>query len=281
MNAGAVVDFKILMTHLEIGQANDGLLDITAYLAQRLQSHVIGVASCQPMRLDWEDIYIAAELAEDRKEIEKHMNAAERELHAALDGKAASVQWRSTVTSGSLADYIANEARAADLIITGSERPGIGFDHTRRVGIADLVMETGRPVLIVPKEQRQLRLDRVLVAWKNARECRRAVADSLPLLKLAQEVTVTEIALDEDMSRAKYHLSDVVDWLGHHGIKANASAVVSVGPDSDRLREIAGRSETDLIVAGAYGHSRMREWVLGGVTGDFLLCPDRCVFVSH
>ena len=269
------------MAHLEIGRTNDGLLGVTAHLAQLFQAHVIGVASCQPMRLDWEDVYIAAELAEDRKVIEKQMNEAERELHAALDGKAASVDWRSTVTPGSLAGYIANQARATDLIVTGPEIPAVGFDHTRRVGIADLVMEAGRPVLIVPKGQKQLKLDRVLLAWKNTRECRRATSDSLPLLKLAKEVAVTEVAPDEDMSRAKHHVSDVASWLGRHGIKAIASAVVSTGTDSDDLREVANKNGTNLIVAGAYGHSRMREWVFGGVTGDFLLSPDRCVFISH
>jgi len=275
------MEFKSLMAHLELGQANDGVLAITADLAQRFKAHVIGVASCQPMRLDWQDAYITAELAEDRKEIEKQMNAAERELHAAMDAKAESLEWRSTVMPGSLADYIASQARAADLIITGPEIPGTGFDHTRRVGIADLVLEAGRPILMVPKGLAQLALNRVLVAWKNTRECRRAVSDALPLLKQAKEVVITEIAPDEDMSRAKHHISDVAAWLNRHGVKAAENAAVVTGSEAERLREIASKGGADLVVAGAYGHSRVREWVLGGVTGDFLLHPDRCIFISH
>lgn len=273
---------KTLMAHVELGQSNAGLLAITTDLARQFKAHVIGVASCQPMRLDWQDAYVTAGLlAEDRKEIEKQMGAAEKELRTALGGKIAGVEWRSTVTLGSLADYIALQARAADLVITGTEIAGSILDHTRRVGIADLVMEAGRPILVIPKKVKQLSFDHVLVAWKNTRESRRAASDALPLLKLAKKVTVSEIARDEDMSRAKHHIADVVGWLGRHGIEAVGQAVVSTSADSERLREIAADGGVDLIVAGAYGHSRLREWVLGGVTGDFLLDPDRCVFISH
>lgn len=276
------MEFKTLMVHLELGQSNDRLLAIATDLAQRLKAHIVGIAGCQPVLLDWADAYISAEvLAEDRKEIEKQLVAAEKEFRAAMDGKAVSAEWRSTVTMGSLADYIANQARAADLIITG---PDIGpslFDHTRRVGITDLVMDAGRPVLIVPKGQGQLPLHHVLIGWKGTRECRRAAADALPLLKLAYQVSVMEIAADEDLSRAKHHVSDVVDWLGRHGVKAKAAAFAAAGPDSDRLQELGREMQADLVVAGAYGHSRLREWVLGGVTGDFLLSPDRCVLLSH
>lgn len=273
---------KTLMAHVELGQSNAGLLAITTDLARQFKAHVIGVASCQPMRLDWQDAYVTAGLlAEDRKEIEKQMGAAEKELRAALGGKIAGVEWRSTVTLGSLADYIALQARAADLVITGTEIAGSILDRTRRVGIADLVMEAGRPILVIPKKVKQLSFDHVLVAWKNTRESRRAASDALPLLKLTKKVTVSEIARDEDMSRAKHHIADVVGWLGRHGIEAVGQAVVSTSADSERLREIAADGGVDLIVAGAYGHSRLREWVLGGVTGDFLLDPDRCVFISH
>ena len=276
------MEFKTLMAHLELGQPNDHLLAIAADLAQRLKAHMVGIAGCQPIRLDWTDAYITAEvLAEDAKEIERQMGVAEKAFRAAMEGRAAGAEWRSTVTMGSLADYIATQARAADLIITGPDIGASLFDHTRRVGITDLVMEAGRPVLIVPKGQGQLPLHHVLIGWKGTRECRRAVADALPLLKLAYQVSVTEIAADADMSRAKHHVSDVAAWLGRHGIKAKAAAVAAAGADSDRLQELARETQADLVVAGAYGHSRLREWVLGGVTGDFLLSPDRCVFLSH
>ena len=276
------MEFQTLMAHLELGQPNDRLLAIATNLAQRLKAHVIGIAACQPIRIDWGDAYVNAEvLAEDRQEIEKQVKAAENAFRAVMAENTISAEWRSTVTFDSLADYVANQARAADLIITGPDLGASLFDHTRRVGIADLAMEAGRPVLIVPKSQAQLALNHVLIGWKDTRECRRAVADALPLLRLAYRTTVMEIAPDEDLSRAKHNVGDVVDWLGRHGVKATAATVPAIGQDSERFQEKAWEIQADLVVAGAYGHSRMREWVLGGVTGDFLLNSDRCVFLSH
>lgn len=276
------MDYKTLMVHLELGQSNEKLLTITGDLAQRLKAHVVGIASCQPIQIVYDATYVAGEiLAEDRKQIEKQMKEAERQFHVALEGRAVGVEWRTTVTFGSLADYMARQSRAADLLITGPDIGGTVIDHTRQVGIADLIMEAGRPVLIVPKGCEDLGLNQAIVAWKGTRECRRAVADALPLLKLAYGVTVVEIAPDADISRAKHHVADVADWLGRHGIKAKAEAVASTGEDLQCLYELANERQADLVVAGAYGHSRFREWVLGGVTGDFLINPNRCVLLSH
>jgi nucleotide-binding universal stress UspA family protein len=276
------MDCKTIMARLELGHSNKKLLAIAADLAHRLKARVIGIAACQPIQLVYDETYIAGEvLVEDRKQIEKQMKEAESEFHAELKDKVADLGWRSTVTFESLADYMAHQARAADLIITGPDIGGSVFDHTRQVGIADLVMEAGRPVLIVPKGHGELTLDHVIIGWKGTRECRRAIVDALPLLKLAYRVTVIEITRDEDMSCAKDHVADVANWLESHGINAKAEAIVSLGSDAERFSEIVRERSAGLVVAGAYGHSRLREWVLGGVTGDFLINPDRCVLVSH
>lgn len=273
---------KTLMVHLELGRTNDGLLAIAANLAQRLKAHVIGIAACRPMQILYDQTYVAGEiLEEDRKQIEKQVREAEHQMHAVLDPMGLKWEWRSTVTPGSLADYIATQARATDFILTGPAIRGSAFDETRRVSIADVIMEAGRPVLIVPRGNDYLDLNRAMVAWKSTRECRRAVADALPLLKLAHEVSVVEIAADEDMSRAERDVADVAAWLARHGVIARPEVVPAMGPDAERLYDLARERQADLIVAGAYGHSRLREWVFGGVTDDFLMAPSQCVMLSH
>jgi nucleotide-binding universal stress UspA family protein len=274
--------YKTLMVHLELGQSNEKILAIAGNLAMRHKAHVIGIASCQPIQLAYNETYVSGEiLVEDRKLIEKQMKDAERQLLSALDGKAICMESRNTVTFGPLADYLAQQARAADLIITGPDIRGSVFDHTRQVVIADLIMDAGRPVLIVPKQRSELVLKQVIVAWKGTRECRRSIADALPMLKSAYAVTIVEIAPDEEISRAKQHVADVISWLGRHGITAKGETLAATGDDSERLSDFARERRADLVVAGAYGHSRLREWVLGGVTGDFLINPDRCVLLSH
>lgn len=276
------MSFKTLMVHLELGRANDGLLAIAGDLAQRLKAHVIGIAACQPIQLMYNETYISGDIVEqDREQIETQLRDAERQMRAALDAIGVKSEWRSAVTPGSLADFVATQARAADLLLTGPVIPGSTFDHTRQVNVADLVMQAGRPVLIAPRSRDHLDLNRALVAWKSTRECRRAVADALPLLKLAHEVSVVEIAADGEIPRARQDVSDVAAWLARHGVIAKPEVFPANGPDAECLYDLARERQADLIVAGAYGHHRLREWIFGGVTADFLMTPDRCVMLSH
>jgi nucleotide-binding universal stress UspA family protein len=121
----------------------------------------------------------------------------------------------------------------------------------------------------------------VLVAWKDAKEARRAVLDALPILATAKDVTVAEIP-EEGSARADAlsHVEDVAGWLRGHGIVA--SVVVSE-PTADvpgQLDRIAANAGAGVVIAGAYGHSRLREWALGGVTRH-LMTSSRCVVLSH
>ena len=273
--------YATLMVHLELGRSNAGLLQITGDLAQRFHAGVIGVAVCKPMQMLYGDGYVSGALIEqDRDEVARELKAAEDEFRSALGPRAGTLEWRSTVTYGLLTDYLAGEARCADLIITGVAS-GDMFDSSRAVNTGDLVMRAGRPVLIVPAAASTLKLDRVLIGWKDTREARRAAADALPLLKLAGSVTVVEIASEVDLPAARSHLEDLVGWLKRHGVAAESLAQLSTGDDAAGLYAIAQDLGADIFVAGAYGHSRMREWALGGVTRDFLLSANRCSLVSH
>jgi nucleotide-binding universal stress UspA family protein len=109
------------------------------------------------------------------------------------------------------------------------------------------------------------------------------VQDAVPLFRLAERVIVVEIVAADDLADARTRTQDVASWLASHGIAASARAVAATTGDAAQLRNIASDLELDagLLVGGAYGHTRLREWVLGGVTRDFLLRPSRCSFVSH
>jgi nucleotide-binding universal stress UspA family protein len=109
---------------------------------------------------------------------------------------------------------------------------------------------------------------KALVAWKDGREARRAVADAVPFLSRATEVVVATV--DPDGSRqSRDGVADVVAWLDRHGIKARGE-ILPGRDEGARLAEFAAGLGADLVVSGAYGHSRLREWVLGGVTRSLL-----------
>ena len=273
--------YTTLMVHLEIGRSNASLLQIAGDVAEHFQAGVIGIAACQPIQPIYGDGFIAGDLMEqNRDEMAKELKEAEREFRSVLQTRVATLEWRSTVAFASLSDYIAREARGADLIITGVASSDL-FDASRTMNTSDFVMRVGRPVLIVPAAVDKLKLDRVVVGWKDTRETRRALCDALPLLKKAAHVFVVEIAAEDELDAAHLHLDDVVGWLKRHGIVAESLASPSTGDDTTQLYAFAQDQDADVIVAGAYGHSRLREWVLGGVTRDLLLRADRCAFVSH
>jgi nucleotide-binding universal stress UspA family protein len=277
------MDIETVMVHLELERPNEGLLALAADLATRLgAAHLIGIASCQPIQLVYADSYATGDImAADREEIEVELKKVEQRFHETCKGKVKRLEWRSNVTCGPLADYIASEARAADLIVTGPDIGGSMFDHARQVRIADLVFQAGRPMLMVPKACTYLDLGHVLIGWKETPECRRAVADALPLLKLAGRVSVITIASEEELAPAKGQVKDVVEWLLRHGVKANGDVIAHKGDDVQRFARLVQEKSPGLVVAGAYGHSRLREWALGGVTGDYLINPDRPVLLSH
>ena len=274
--------YATLMVHLELGRPNTGLLKIAGDLAAKFQASVVGITACQPLQLSYGDGYVSGDVVEqDQAEIQKEVADAEREYRSALAAHAGKLMWRSNVTMEPLSDYVAHEARSADLVITSVDTGASLFDTTKHMNVSDLVMRVGRPVLIVPAVADVLKLDRVVVAWKDTREARRAVLDAVPLLKVATSVTVLEIAPQDGLAAARRGLEDVVAWLERHGVTAQPLAVAADGEDADQLARFVQEHQTDLMVAGAYGHSRLREWVLGGVTHDLLMSAGCCSLVSH
>lgn len=276
-----------LMVCLAPHAPNDSLLELTADLAARLEvGKVIGIGARQPIQIyGTPEMYVPPELVTwDREQIDRELKAAEEEFRSALKGKAAAVEWRSAVvTHGAIADYVAEQMRAADLLVTGARKDGAVLDPSRYGGPADLVLRAGRPVLVAASTEGRLDLRNVVVCWKDKREARRAVQDALPLLRLAGQVVVVEIAVADELAGARARTQDVAGWLTAHGVAASARAVVATADESAQLRDITSDLALDagLVVGGAYGHTRLREWILGGVTRDLLLQPLRCSLVSH
>lgn len=275
------MSYATLMVHMELGRPNTGLLSCTADLAERFHAGVVGIAARQPMQLVYGDGYVTGDVyQQDRDVIIRELDAAEKEFRAALEGRVAFVEWRSAQPYTYLAGYLAEEARCADLILTGVGTGNL-LDASGAADTGELIMQAGRPVMLVPTTASTLTLDHVLVGWKDTPEARRAVSHALPLLTLAAQVSVVEIAAEEERAAAERHVHDVVAWLQRHRIKAQGSALLSTGDDATALYALGQDTGIDVLVAGAYGHSRLREWALGGVTRDLLLSANRCSLVSH
>ena len=274
--------YSTLMACLRLERPNANLLRIAAGLAERFRAEVIGVATRQPTPLVYSDSYVPQALVEqDREGIRASVRRAEAEFRSALGARGGALEWRSSIMFGPLCDYVADEARRADLVLIAGPSTGARYDPVTDVDIGDLEMRAGRPLLVAPDAIDRFDPRRVVVGWKDTRESRRAILDALPLLGAADQVTVVEIAGADDLADARARLHDVVGWLKRHGVSAQAVASPAEGDDARGLKAIARDNDADLIVAGAYGHSRLREWVFGGVTRDLLRDPPACLLLSH
>jgi nucleotide-binding universal stress UspA family protein len=270
-----------LLACMRTDRSNAELLAVVADLAQRFSAAVIGVAARQlSLHLSIMPIGPGEPRGREFEKFRERTAALEAEFRSALSG-ADNLQWRSHMTAGPASQLAANEARGADLIVAAVEPGERVFSPSPEIEVSDLLMRAGRPILMAPPGATGLKLTRALVCWKDSREARRAVADALPFLKASQEVDVVELAHEHEIELARGRVADVGDWLDRHGVEATCVATPLKGAESTHLAAIAEDIKADLIVAGAFGHSRLREWAFGGVTRDLLVRAERCTLVSH
>jgi nucleotide-binding universal stress UspA family protein len=166
-------------------------------------------------------------------------------------------------------------------VIVAANYPGSLTKGTPYLNIGDLVMQAGRPLLIVPPSATTLTARNILVAWKDTREARRAVSDAMPMLQTAERAIVVEITRKKDIAEANESVRDVVRWLRGHGVKAEGMVAPEQGLNAPQLDGIIKTEGADLVVAGAYHRRRFREWALGGVTRKLLLSGNLCTLVSY
>jgi nucleotide-binding universal stress UspA family protein len=258
----------------ELDPVLDDRLRIACGIAHKIGSELIGITAVNLLDgFSYDKVIAPGLIVEHREKLEAQARAAEETFKTNLKGWGIEGDWRISFAHSPL-EFVTSEARSADLIIAGTNRRS-------RISPADLIMGVGRPVLVVPPEAEELRFKTAIVAWKETRESRRAVADAVPLLSMYENVHIIEVAAKDDLEQGKKHVAEVARWLKCHGISASSSALEPAGDTSVQLAERAFIEGADLIVAGAYGHSRMREWVLGGVTRDLLTRIPCCSLLSR
>jgi nucleotide-binding universal stress UspA family protein len=190
---------------------------------------------------------------------------------------------RLDATPGAMPGEVAAEARWSDLFVATCpyrEQASIGWDEV----VESVLFEGGQGVCFVPPGARlRSGLSRVLVAWSDTREAARAVAEALPFLRAASEAEIVAVERPREKPASRgYEATDIAAHLDRHGVKATIRPVEkgkrSVG---EALLLEAQRRSADLIVMGAYGHSRWREWIIGGTTREMLAESEVPVLMAH
>ena len=276
--------YKTILMHCNDKRRIEGLLAPTMSWAEKFQAHLIGLSVVPPLIVtgapSGPPIVIDAHCQLYRDD-NPAMKAA---FDAAARGRALVAEWRDDDAGGfTVADVVLPYARTADLVVasqTDAEWPG-----SDSLDIADrLVIESGRPVLIVPNSGQHERVgEKVLVAWNARREAARAVFDALPILQRTKDVKVVWVNPQSELETAgDIPAADICAALARHGVKCQAT---------EQIRPRVGVGETllacsedfgaDLLVMGCYGHTRLREFVFGGASRHVLNHMSIPVLMSH
>lgn len=274
--------YATVMVSLALGRSNDACLEITGQLVERFGACAIGITAGEfsPPLYFTTGEQAQKVLDQGQAVIRNRVAEVEAQFRAAMQNRAKVVEWR--CAEDFPIRFVVQQARAADIIVVGEGgRDALG-DTFMQADPGDLLMQTGRPLLVVPETSNWLDLRYVLIAWKDTLEARRAVVDALPMLRKARDVTLVEIVEDEaGRPAALSGVKDVVAWLSRHGVVASGQVPDECGHAAAQLGRIASETDAGLVVAGAYGHSRLREWVLGGVTKELINPSKRCSLLSR
>ena len=182
-----------------------------------------------------------------------------------------------------IAEEVIAVGRSADLVVVSATNPD-EITGVERDFVEQVVMAVGRPVIVLPaKGDATISLNEIVVGWDGGREAARAAFDALPLLKTAAKVRVVRIDPQKDPAlRGSVAGADLAESLARHGIKAEAQGYPTDGLDEGQaLMRCAEDTGAGLIVMGAYGHSRLAEFIFGGATRFVLTRMTKPVLMSH
>ncbi|GAB5467034.1 MAG: universal stress protein [Rhodospirillales bacterium] len=201
----------------------------------------------------------------------------ETEFKSYCDRKSIPHQW--IVADGEHLEMLAEHAHAADLLIVTQPNEKFLEDRLRKRLAEEVVMNSGLPVMVLPRGWHDdWTPKRILIGWKPTREAVRAVRDALPLLREADEVMIGTISPSTEDAISTLEISQ---YLMRHGIESSSIDMQKNGGTGVTLLAMAQAHDIDLMVLGAYGHSRIREIILGGVTRSLLREADIPLFFSH
>ena len=274
---------KDIVVNLSIADGGGFAGDYAVSVASALEAHLTGIAFLyDPVLPVAATAYVPPEVIETQQQESKDAAQAVIDRFNAAASRNG-IEAEPIMLPASFAgagDQFGLIARRFDLAIVGQAEPD--KDGVEELIAESTLFESGRPVIMVPYIQKApLKLDRVMVCWDGSRQAARAIADAMPLLERAGQVEVV-IVSNERGKQDEIAGADMGQHLARHGLKVDVKRIVGGNIDiADALLSHAADSSADFVVMGGYGHSRLREFVLGGVTRAILRSMTAPVLMSH
>lgn len=275
--------YKTILLHLHDARRAERQLQAAVPLAREMNSHLVGLSVVPPFvvipAMDGAGASVTVD--EHREAYRVEMGRLKAMFAEATSGQALQAEWRAADAEfGAVADTIIEHGRCTDLIVASQEDTDWGSSSLLE-DPARITMESGRPVLLVPNAGRNtLPAKRITVAWNGRREAARAVFDAMPLLERADEVNVVWINAEKDPRAGDLPAAEICAAIARHGVKCQSSSANGADVGSELLRQ-ASAFGSDLLVMGCYGHSRLRELILGGASRHVLKHMNSTVLMSH
>ncbi|MDG1859688.1 MAG: universal stress protein [Emcibacteraceae bacterium] len=252
-------------------------LDFAIDLAKKYDAHIKALHILTPVSDMFKTVPTEAYTVEAFTRYEDDLLKQAENYRAKYEAqlKSADVLYDWCQLQGSMLANLNLHSRTADVTILSQK--GESYDEVMSV-MHDFIIESGLPVIIIPQAGVSSATNNILVAWDGGRQCAKAVHDALPLLIKADKVTVLTITEDE---KRQVPEADICVKLARHGVNAEALTVNDSIKVADRILRTAEEINADLIVAGAWGHVRLREIIFGGVTKQLLSNQKRSIYLSH
>jgi nucleotide-binding universal stress UspA family protein len=275
---------KDLVVNLRLQNSRDVAMEFAVSTAAAFNAHLAGVAFVyDPIVPAMMDMYgVPAQVIESqRAENEKAAKAAVDTFDAAARGAGLSPEARTLDAPVATAPGVfAQIARRFDLSIVGQPEPD--KPELDRLIVEAALFDTGRPVLVVPYIQRAgLALDHLMLCWDGSRSAARAAADAMPFIRRAKSVEVVIVA-SEPAKSDELPGADMAQHLARHGARVELKRIVTSETDvASTILSHAADNSADFLVMGGYGHSRLREFILGGVTRGILGSMTIPTLLSH
>jgi nucleotide-binding universal stress UspA family protein len=275
---------KDIVVNLPVGGAADNVAKFAASVAATLEAHLTGIAfRYGPLMPLMVDMYgVPPEMLESqREENDRAVEAAIASFNAAVRGLAvASSTHALDAPVAGTPGMLGQIARRFDLCIVAQPRPE--EPALVRLLLEAALFESGRPVLVMPYIQTAgLKLDRVLVGWDGGRSAARAIGDAMAFLRKAKRCEIV-IVSGEPAKSDELPGADIAHHLARHDVKVEVNRIASREIDvASTILSHAADASADLLVMGGYGHSRMREFILGGVTRGIVASMTVPTLMSH
>ena len=279
------MDIKSLLLHLDHSEGCANRLQIACEIAREFDARVTGLFVVPDYIVpSYVEAQISVDLISDVTE--KAVARAEQALENYRSRAAeAGVELDARVIEGQIIPVLREHSKYADLMLLGQDQPD--DPDNASYGLADaLLFEGGCACLIVPHSGKlSAPGKRILLTWNASREAARALREAMPFLGRAEQVVVLSSEPEQDdasIARGHPHADELARYLNLHGIDSVSSGISdpNVSP-SDAIAGQAADMNADLIVMGAYGHARLREIILGGVTRDLLKLSTVPLLLAH